>query len=173
MIYFNPLYHSQALEPFILTTFWKMTQITFAWYIDLPHGMDRIMRSDRSPLFRKTISPWYDSEAFCVVVILLMVVVSLFSLCGLWAAQDNLAYNSYLWVPVSLLLMCLYVIFSIAIRLARRFSRQEDPYRWPLGPGHLFFDIHCSHQLSATINDARSANDVQRTNVARSANDSP
>ncbi|MFC1876194.1 hypothetical protein ACFL2E_02805 [Thermodesulfobacteriota bacterium] len=87
------------------------------------------MRFDQSPLFRKTISPWYDSETFCVAVILLMVLVSLFSACGLWIARDNSAYNPHLWVPASLLLMCLYVIFSISIRLVRRFSRQEDTYR--------------------------------------------
>ena len=91
--------------------------------------MDQIMRYDRGPLFRKTISPWYDSETFCAVVILLMVVVLLFSVCGIWAARDNSAYNPHLWVPVSLLLMCLYVILSISIRLTKRFSRQEYPYR--------------------------------------------
>ena len=27
------------------------------------------MRIDQNPLFRKTISPWYDSEAICVGII--------------------------------------------------------------------------------------------------------
>ena len=91
--------------------------------------MGQIMRSDRNPLFRKTISPWYDSEMFCVVVIVLMVMVLLFSACGFWIARDNSDYNSHLWVPLSLLLMCLYVILSISIRLVRRFPRQGDPFR--------------------------------------------
>jgi hypothetical protein len=91
--------------------------------------MGRIMRPDRSPIFRKTISPWYDSEMFCAVVIGLMVMVLLFSACGLWIARDNTEYDSHLWVPASLLLMCLYVILSISIRLVRRFPRRNDPYR--------------------------------------------
>ena len=91
--------------------------------------MGQVMRSDRSPLFRKTISPWYDSEALCFVAIVLMVMVLLFSACGLWVARENSEYYLHLWVPASLLLMCFYVILSISIRLVRRFSRQGDPYR--------------------------------------------
>ena len=120
---------SSPSNPLIGSPLWKIIQMTFSWYIGLPHAMGRIMRFERSPLFRKTISPWYDSETFCVVVILLMVVVSLFSVCGLWVAHNHSEYNPHLWVPASLLLMCLYVILSISIRLVRRFSRQEDPYR--------------------------------------------
>ena len=91
--------------------------------------MGLIMRSDRNPLFRKTISPWYDSEALCVVVIVLMGMVLLFSSCGIWLVRENSEYHPHLWVLVSLLLMCLYTILSISVRLSRRFYRQEDLYR--------------------------------------------
>ena len=101
----------------------------FIWYVCGPHGMNQIMRSNRSPLFRKTISPWYDSETLCVVIIVLMVLVLLFSACGLWIVRNNAEYRSHLWVPASLLLMCVYVILSISIRLSRRFPRRGDPYR--------------------------------------------
>ena len=92
-------------------------------------GRQRACVLDPKPVYRKVISPWYDSEAFCAAIILLMIVVSLFSLCGLWVARDNSEYNPHLWVPAGLLLMSLYVILSISIRIRRRFSRQEGPYR--------------------------------------------
>lgn len=91
--------------------------------------MVQIMKSDRNPLFRRTISPWYDSEMICAVIIVLMVMVLLFSACGFWLAREILAYHSYLWVPLSLLLMSLYVILSISIRLFRRFPGQGGTFR--------------------------------------------
>jgi hypothetical protein len=87
-----------------------------------------IMRSERSPLFRKTIAPWYDSEMFCVLVIVLMVVVLLFSAGGVWTARESSETISYLWVPTSLLLMCLYVILSISVRLVGRSPKRGDPF---------------------------------------------
>ena len=86
------------------------------------------MRFDRSPLFRKTISPWYDTEMLCAVVLVLMVAVMVFSACGLWVAQNEPEYHAHGWVPASLLLMSLYVILSVSIRIGRRFPRRGDPY---------------------------------------------
>jgi uncharacterized membrane protein YfcA len=80
-------------------------------------------------LFRKSISPWYDSETLCVVIIVLMVMVLLFSACGVWLARVNSEYYPHLWVPVSLLFMCVYVIFSISMRLVSRSPKREDPFR--------------------------------------------
>jgi len=88
--------------------------------------MASIMKFDRSPLFRKTISPWYDSEAICALIITLMVMILMFSICGLWVVRSQPEYHSHLWVPLSLVIMCLYVILSISIRLMRRFPRRED-----------------------------------------------
>jgi len=85
------------------------------------------MKDDRSPLFRKTISPWYDTEASCIAVIILMVVVLLFSLCGIWVARSDPEYGSHLWLPLGLTVMCLYVIVSTTVRLIRRkFSHRGD-----------------------------------------------
>jgi len=85
------------------------------------------MKADRSPLFRKTISPWYDTEASCVVVIILMVMIFLFSLCGIWVTRSDPEYHSHIWVPLGLILMSLYVILSTSIRLVRRkFSQRGD-----------------------------------------------
>jgi uncharacterized membrane protein YfcA len=90
--------------------------------------MGRTMRFDRSPLFRKTISPWYDTEMLCYVVLVLMVLVMIFGVCGLWVVQNEPEYHSHGWVPASLLLMSLYVIVSISVRLGRRFPRRDAPY---------------------------------------------
>lgn len=85
------------------------------------------MKADQSPLFRKTISPWYDTEASCVVVLIMMVMVLLFSLSGIGVVHSYPEYRSHLWVPLGLIGMSLFVILSTAIRLVRRkFSQRGD-----------------------------------------------
>lgn len=82
------------------------------------------MRLDPNPLFRRAIVPWHDSTLTCWVVMVAMVVNVLFSWAGIVVALAEPLYHSYLWVPVTLLMLSLLVCFSIAFRLLGRYVNQ-------------------------------------------------
>jgi hydrogenase-4 membrane subunit HyfE len=86
------------------------------------------MRPNQNPLFRKAIVSWYDSEIACVVVIIFMVSVLCFGGMGISAALDNPAYQEYVWVPLLLMLMSLFVLISTAARLVGRNRRRYAKY---------------------------------------------
>jgi len=75
---------------------------------------------DHRTAYRKTIVPWYDSEAICLVMIILMLLVLIFAYIGLRVTQDILAYADYLWIPVLLMTISITIILSTTIRLIRR-----------------------------------------------------
>jgi len=78
------------------------------------------MRYDEKPIYRKLIVPWYDSVPACLLVILGMVLVFLFSLSGISVAGESAAHRGKIWLPVALLLMSAGVIVSTAARLFKR-----------------------------------------------------
>jgi nitrogen fixation/metabolism regulation signal transduction histidine kinase len=82
------------------------------------------MRIDQNPLFRKTIIPWYDSEAVCIVVIVFMMIVFFFGVVGISVARENSEYHGYVWIAVLLVVMSAAVIFSTIIRLIKRHARR-------------------------------------------------
>lgn len=81
------------------------------------------MRIDPNPVFRKSIVPWYDSEAVCIGVIVFMLIVFLFGSFGISVARENVEYHGYVWIAVLLVVMSGGVIFSTTIRLIKRHSR--------------------------------------------------
>jgi hypothetical protein len=82
------------------------------------------MRIGQNPVFRKTIIPWYDSEAVCIGVIILMIIVFFFGVVGISVARENAEYNGYVWIAVLLVVMSGGVIFSTTIRLIKRHARR-------------------------------------------------
>ena len=82
------------------------------------------MRIDQNPLFRKTIIPWYDSEAVCIVVIVFMMIVFFFGVVGISVARENSEYHGYVWIAVLLVVMSAAVIFSTIIQLIKRHARR-------------------------------------------------
>ncbi len=81
------------------------------------------MRAGKTPLFRKAIVPWYDSDAVCYSVMALMTVVLFFSVFGVVAAGEVPEYRGNAWVPLLLLMMSLGVLISTVTRLVRRNAR--------------------------------------------------
>ncbi|MDA8139087.1 MAG: hypothetical protein M0036_10580 [Desulfobacteraceae bacterium] len=79
------------------------------------------MRLDPNPLFRKMIAPWHDSTTTCVVVLIAMGLIMVFSWAGIAAARGNPDYHDLVWMPIFLLLLCLWVCISVGYRLARRY----------------------------------------------------
>lgn len=86
------------------------------------------MRLDSKPVYRKVISPRYDSEPLCVAIIILMAGVFLFACAGIAVAGDHPVWSTYMWVPIILAIFSAWVLFSTSLRLFRRMmdKRSDD-----------------------------------------------
>jgi len=85
---------------------------------------------DQKPVYRKVISPWYDSEPLCFWIIALMLAVFLFALAGISVAGSHPDFRTYLWVPILLAVLSLGVLATTSARLARRLlARRSDESR--------------------------------------------
>jgi uncharacterized membrane protein YfcA len=84
------------------------------------------MRLDPNPLFRKIIIPWYDSPPVCWALLSAMVVLVVFSITGILVAEYNTEYKGFVWVPVVLLLLSLYLLLSLSVRMVRRANQQKE-----------------------------------------------
>ena len=79
------------------------------------------MDSQKNPVYRKIIVPWYDSEVVCLVIIVLMFLAFLFGVAGIsvvWESSDNLRH---LWLVLSVILLSTGVIVSTTTRLIKRY----------------------------------------------------
>ncbi len=79
------------------------------------------MRLDPNPMFRRVITPWYDSNAACWIMLAVMLAVALFSWAGIAVARYVPEYNQHTWVPVLMLVLSLFVGGSAGYRLYRRY----------------------------------------------------
>ncbi len=75
---------------------------------------------DPKPVYRKVISPWYDSEPLCIWIIALMLVVFLFACAGISVAGSHPLWSSYIWVPILLAVLSFWVLFTTSLRLIKR-----------------------------------------------------
>jgi uncharacterized membrane protein len=78
------------------------------------------MPSNKSPVFRKVIIPWYHSKTAYGITITFMLLVFLFGLAGISVARENIAYNGYIWVPVVLVVLSGGIMIVNMVRLIRR-----------------------------------------------------
>jgi len=88
------------------------------------------MRLESKPVYRKVISPWYDSEALCFCVITLMSLVLIFSITGISVAGSDPVWSAYMWVPVLLAVVSAWVLLTTSIRLVGRLmAKRSDASR--------------------------------------------
>jgi len=80
------------------------------------------MLSDKSPVFRKVVIPWYRSKTVYALAIIGILLVLLFALAGISVAREIDHYNGYVWVPALLAALSGSLIVSVTIRLIRRFA---------------------------------------------------
>ncbi len=83
------------------------------------------MPSNKNPVFRKAIIPWYNSITAYIIVIVFMLLVLLFALAGISVANEYPAYNGYVWVPVILLVLSAGIIITTMARLIKRYPRKS------------------------------------------------
>ena len=78
------------------------------------------MQHDQEPVFRKIIVPWYNTDFACVCAALAMMLVAAFALRGLNIALQIVDHPTFIGLPLILLGMCLFVLFSLVARLLNR-----------------------------------------------------
>jgi hypothetical protein len=84
------------------------------------------MRIDQNPLFRKSIIPWYDSEAVCIGIIIFMLIVFVFGCIGISVSREDAEFHGYVWIAVLLVVMSGWVILTSTIRLIKRHARRTS-----------------------------------------------
>jgi hypothetical protein len=83
------------------------------------------MPSDKNPVFRKAVIPWYNSKTAYIIVILFLLLVFLFAMVGISVSKENPAYNGYVWVPILLLVLSAGIIIMTIARLIKRHTRKS------------------------------------------------
>jgi len=79
------------------------------------------MPSDKNPVFRKAVIPWYHSKTAYFLVILFMLLVLLFGIAGISVARNFNPYSGYIWLPILLVALSGALIISTTIRFVKRY----------------------------------------------------
>lgn len=80
------------------------------------------MPSEKSPVFRKLVIPWYQSKTAYGLTIAFMLVVFMVGLVGISVTRENDAYTGYVWVPALLVILSGCLIITNIMRLIRRYT---------------------------------------------------
>jgi hypothetical protein len=84
-----------------------------------------MVKLDRQSTSRKPIVPWYDSEAACLVTIILMFFIFLFGYVGLNITRETSAYTDYSWIPIFVMAASGAIIISTTVRLIKRYATRR------------------------------------------------
>jgi hypothetical protein len=93
-------------------------------------GIIMVVAPDQSPLFRRVILPWYDTDVACVLTGVFMLVVFGFALAGISVAFEMSEGGRYVWVPAALQILSTVGMVAVSIRLYRRHAhkfKKETP----------------------------------------------
>jgi len=82
------------------------------------------MQLDQNPFFRKTITPWYDSNFACRVLIWAMTVVFCFAVGGVIVANNNPLLLPHIWFPLLLAGLSGFLIVKVYLRLKTRLTNE-------------------------------------------------
>lgn len=82
------------------------------------------MRQEKSPVFRRAIIPWYDSDRACWIVVVIGVLAGLFGAVGISVARESSTVVAHIWLPALLVVLSAVVVISTLVRLVRR--RKDD-----------------------------------------------
>jgi len=82
------------------------------------------MLLDPNPVYRRVIVVWYDSEGACLATLIFLLVVFIFSYCGIQTALEYPEYREYIWIPGLLTGLSMGVMVSITIRMINRYLKQ-------------------------------------------------
>ena len=80
------------------------------------------MPSEKSPVFRKPVIPWYQSKTAYSLTIGFMLVVFFVGLVGMSVTREDESWSGYIWLPAILVISSSCVIITNIIRLIRRYT---------------------------------------------------
>ncbi len=80
------------------------------------------MLSEKNPVFRKPVIPWYQSKTAYGLTIAFMLFVFLVGLVGISVTREYETYKAYIWVPAVLVILSGSLIVTSIIRLIRRYA---------------------------------------------------
>ena len=78
------------------------------------------MLLDHSLSFRKTITPWYDSNFSCWLLIAVMILVFAFAMVGVFISSQTPILQEHVWFPGLLAFLSLFLVVKIFFRVRRR-----------------------------------------------------
>ncbi|MEE4364971.1 MAG: hypothetical protein V2J08_13625 [Desulfotignum sp.] len=78
------------------------------------------MHLDQNPFFRKSITPWYDTNPACWVVMGFLLLVFVFALVGMAVASADPALAEHAWFPGMLAFLAFFLTAKIFFRMRRR-----------------------------------------------------
>lgn len=78
------------------------------------------MQLDHGPSFRKTITPWYDSNFSCWLLITSMILVFAFAMVGVFISFQTPDLKEHAWFPGLLAFLSLFLVAKIFFRVRRR-----------------------------------------------------
>lgn len=85
------------------------------------------MKLSKNPSFRKVVTPWYNSDPFCLVISIFLSLVFYFSTVGIGVALEDQQYQRYCWVPITLMFLSGILLVTNLFRiLSRMVSRSTE-----------------------------------------------
>lgn len=84
------------------------------------------MQTDKTPFFRKEVTPWYDSTPVCWGFIFLMCLLFLFFSTGITVGLGNPDFTDHIWLPLLLSISSILILIKILLRLKNRARPETD-----------------------------------------------
>ena len=78
------------------------------------------MQLDQNPFFRKTITPWYDSNFACWMLIAFLILSGLFGSAGILVGLGRPDFMPHVWFPGFLTGLSLLTALKVFLRLRNR-----------------------------------------------------
>lgn len=78
------------------------------------------MQLDQNPFFRKTITPWYDSNPACWILVSVLGLILFFASAGIYVGAATAQFAPHVWFPGLLAFLCLFLIIKITLRVKHR-----------------------------------------------------
>jgi hypothetical protein len=95
------------------------------WQAEYQCQNSKPMPSDKNPVFRKVIIPWYNSTTVYIIVLIIMLLVLFFAIAGISVSRENPEYQGYVWIPAILLAMTAAIIIPTTARLIKRYTQKS------------------------------------------------
>jgi uncharacterized membrane protein YfcA len=84
------------------------------------------MQLNKTPFFRKAITPWHDSNFACGIIITLMFLIFAFAVVGIIVGSNNPSFEQHAWFPGLLAFLSFFLAVKMLLRLRKRAQSDND-----------------------------------------------